>query len=76
MSFVVRELLKIRLALPLTDGEKKHELYAAQQALEWALEPSGIRSPYQMIMGIPEGSEGCPSESNPALSLCASAEAA
>ena len=38
----------------LTDnpaGNRHAELYAAQQALEWALEPDCIKSPFQMING-------------------------
>ena len=64
MSFVQREIDRIRLALVTQhpDGER---LYAAQQALEWALEPSGIRVPYSMITGIPEGSAACSAAPHP-----------
>lgn len=66
MSFITRELDRIsarlrNVALPKSEHE---QLYAAQQALSWALEPNGFRSPYDTItMDIPEGSEGCPSSS-------------
>ena len=58
MSFISREIDKIRLAMLDGKGNSK-ELYAAQQALEWALEPDGIQSPYTMIMGTQEGKEDC-----------------
>lgn len=50
MSFIQREIDDIRAALVV--GSNRHdELYAAQQALEWVLEPSGVRSPFRLIMG-------------------------
>lgn len=49
MSFIRREINKIRSQLIESNGQHYNELYAAQQALEWALEPDGIRSPFQMI---------------------------
>jgi hypothetical protein len=67
MSFIAREIERIHAAI-LSGSNHRKELYAAQQALEWALEPDGIRSPYRMITGIPEGPEGCPSGLNPASS--------
>jgi hypothetical protein len=76
MSFIQREIDTIRLMLASPDAPRWAELYAAQQALEWALEPSGVASPYQMIMGTGGGSEGYPPSSNPALSECASADPA
>ncbi len=57
MSFIQREIDRIRESLVASDP-RYDELYAAQQALEWALEPSGIKSPYAMITGTQEGSEG------------------
>ena len=58
MSFVQRELEHIRTALlDSRDSSQRAELYAAQQALSWALEPSGYATPYAMIRGIREGSE-------------------
>ena len=58
MSFIQREI--DRLNAEIIPGTPNHDsLYAAQQALAWALEPSGIKSPYEMIMGIQEGSEDC-----------------
>lgn len=58
MGLIQREIDRIRTAL-LDDAENRSELYAAQQALEWALEPGGIKSPYAMVMGTLEGSEDC-----------------
>jgi hypothetical protein len=58
MGFVQREIDRIRQAI-LADPPNRAELYAAQQALEWAMEPSGIASPYDMIMGTAAGSEDC-----------------
>ena len=55
MSFIAREIDRLRAAI-LADSNRRDELYAAQQALEWALEPGGIRSPYRMITGTQEGS--------------------
>ena len=60
MSFMQRELDRIRQAL-LTEraGETYDRLYAAQQALAWASDPTGFRSPLNSIMGTQEGSEDC-----------------
>ena len=58
MSFIAREIDRIRLAL-LAGSARHDELYAAQQALEWALEPGGTRSPYAMIMDILSDSADC-----------------
>lgn len=69
MSFIQREINKISFTLRKTpDGLSYRELYAAQQALAWALEPDGTRSPFQMIMGTHVDLTGCPVESNPASS--------
>jgi len=58
MSFIQRELDRIAIALnKQTAGDEYERLYAAQQALSWALEPGGFKSPYAEIMGIQEGSE-------------------
>lgn len=59
MGMIQREIDKIRMAL-LSNEAHRPQLYAAQQALEWALEPGGIRSPYAMITGNAEAQEGCP----------------
>ena len=57
MSFIQREAEQIRTALvACQDEDERSRLYAAQQALLWALNPSGYASPYKMIKGIREGS--------------------
>jgi hypothetical protein len=62
MGFVERELEKISVALrEPRSAEQYAQLYAAQQALSWALEPEGFKKPYDTITGTPEGSGGCPS---------------
>lgn len=51
MSFVQRELDRISAALGAPNQAEYDRLYAAQQALSWALEPTGFKSPYDEIMG-------------------------
>lgn len=60
MSFVQRELDRIALALrePRSAGEYDR-LYAAQQALSWALEPNGFKAPYDLVRDIPADSADC-----------------
>lgn len=58
MSFIQREIDKINLALN-SPAENRDALYAAQQALEWALEPDGIMSPFDMITGTQEDLADC-----------------
>jgi hypothetical protein len=65
------ELERIERALgdPQTD-ERYCQLYAAQQALAWALDPSTMMSPYEAIQrgrvippnGIREDSKDCPAD--------------
>lgn len=60
MSFVARELERLSRALHADpESDRYAEIYAAQQALSWVLEPDGFSSPYAAIMGIREDSEGC-----------------
>ncbi len=58
MDFVREEIQKIRNSILSGDPEKDKELYAAQQALEWLLQPNSIQSPFNYINGIAEDSEG------------------
>lgn len=37
--------------------EQHSKLFAARQALCWAINPESAASPYQMIMGVESGSE-------------------
>jgi len=69
MSFVDREQKRLGAAIvdPSNAGVRDW-LYAAQQGLAWALEPNGIKSPYDMIMGIPGEPGDCPGEPRPPLS--------
>lgn len=58
MNFIQREIDRLRLEL-LAGHDRAAEIYAAQQALEWALEPSGIKAPYALIMGTQVSSKDC-----------------
>lgn len=50
-GFVQRELERIELALRQAQTESAYcQLYAAQQALSWALEPTGFKAPYDTIV--------------------------
>ena len=69
MGFVEREIAKIHAALVQPEHEdKRPELYAAQQALAWALEPTGVKSPYDLFVGTQAGPEDCSDESRPPVS--------
>ena len=55
-GFVQREIDRINTALnDEPGGEAYDRLYAAQQALSWALEPQGFKSPFDMIKGTQAG---------------------
>jgi hypothetical protein len=66
-DLVQNELDRIGTALRQSGPVPRYdELYVAQQALMWALDPSTFKAPYDLIApvsGIPEGSEGCLEES-------------
>ncbi len=67
MSFIQREIDRIQAALVAVKDERQYqELYAAQQALAWVLEPIGMASPAAVILGTPEAQEGCWAEPHPA----------
>jgi len=71
MSFLNRELDKIQPDLNKmreTDPSRYAQLFAIQQALSWASDPNGFRSPYDMVMGTQEGLEDCSGPPHPALS--------
>jgi hypothetical protein len=59
-GFIQRELDRIAGALRRAPSPECHQrLYAAQQALSWALEPNGFAAPYDVITAdIQAGSEG------------------
>lgn len=65
MSFVQRELERIQSALADHDHPDWQRLHDAQQALMWALEPTGYASPYEAIKGKSEGSASCSAHSCP-----------
>jgi hypothetical protein len=59
MSFIQRELDLIGTALRQSQpGNDYDQLYAAQQALMWALEPDGFKSPYKMLAKTTDTPEG------------------
>ncbi len=61
MSFITRELDKLNRALcEGADNPRYPEIYAAQQALRWALDPKAYRAPYSYVMDIQEGSGDYP----------------
>jgi hypothetical protein len=65
-GFVQRELDRIAVALRGAPSPECYaRLYAAQQALSWALEPSGFKSPYEAITGTLGEPAGCPDEFHP-----------
>jgi hypothetical protein len=69
MSFIQRELEKIESALREPRSADWDQLFAAQQALAWALDPHGFKPPSDTIRpGTQEGSVDCPSSSYPSLS--------
>ncbi len=70
MGFIERELERISEAVRArqaeqSDTDEYRQLYAAQQALSWALEPDGFRAPYETILGTPAGSADCSEHSRP-----------
>ena len=66
MSFIQREIDRLAKAiLAAPDDERRNELYAAQQALSWVLEPGGIMAPYEMITGTAAEPGGCSAPRHP-----------
>lgn len=62
MSNIQSELDRISEALRAKGGNEDGQyaqLYAAQQALSWALEPEGFKSPYDLVTGTPADSGDC-----------------
>lgn len=69
MSFVQREIDRLNIELTSApDGPRYTELYAAQQALVWSLEPLGFKPPSAMIMGTQAAPGDYLAESRPAQS--------
>jgi hypothetical protein len=69
MGFIQRELDKIAVALrEPRSAEEYSQLYAAQLALSWAIDPDMFAEPYGFILGKAADSTNCPSEFGQALS--------
>lgn len=61
MGYIERELGRLHKALDEGVGDPRYpEIYAAQQALSWALDPQAFRAPMAYLKGIREGSVDCP----------------
>jgi len=61
MSFIERELNRLNEALHEPRfANRRDQLYAARQALSWAQEPQGFKSPFDDIMDIPGETKDCP----------------
>ena len=62
MSFIQRELDRISTVLRDDPQASDYDvLYSAQQALSWATDPAGFKSPLAAIRGIQAVTEDCPS---------------
>ena len=59
MSFIQREIDRLRGAILTSEGDKRDQLYAAQQALSWALDPACFKTPYCLVTGTPADSADC-----------------
>lgn len=73
MGFVHRELARLQTALHRSrNGEEYHRLYAAQQALFWAIDPGSYRSPCDAITDTQEGREDYRrgNDQTPSSSIC------
>lgn len=61
MSYIQREMDRVSAALTEAPRPADYaELYAAQQALAWALDPYAVKAPLTMIRGIQAETEDCP----------------
>jgi hypothetical protein len=73
MSLIQKELDRIGETIRQPHPVPRYdELYAAQQALMWALDPETYKAPYDLLaatIGIPEDSEGCPAGNDHSASL-------
>lgn len=77
MSFVQRELASIQRAMRDPAHSNRYaELYAAQQALSWAIEPAGFAPASKMITGIQASLEDCSAHLHPqpSLDICSRAD--
>jgi len=61
MTYIQRELERLERALDNGVGNPRYpEIYAARQALAWAVDPESARSPHAYLSDIPVGSRDCP----------------
>lgn len=66
MSFVQREIDRISSELRLSPKPNDYDLlYLTQQALSWAIDPDGYKSPMVMLRGTQEGTEDCSVDPHP-----------
>jgi len=66
MGFIDRELARLNRALDCGVGDSRYpEIYAAQQALAWVLEPAIAASPMAYLTGNAEASADCWADSRP-----------
>jgi hypothetical protein len=66
MGFIQREIARIARQIMRPENEAiTDRLYAAQQALWWALDPDGYACPSGVILGTAEDREDCPAEYYP-----------
>lgn len=66
MSFIERERARLAEALRKGPTPNTYErLYAAQQALAWASDPTAYASPMKQITGIQADSEDCSAHPRP-----------
>ena len=60
MGFIQRELDRLGDALRANPDANDYDLlYSAQQALSWATDPEGFKSPMRMIRGTQEDLGDC-----------------
>lgn len=70
MSYLARELARLNGALcDDPTGARYPELYAAQQALAWALEPTVTQSPSAYLISSGGDVAGCSANDRPEMSL-------
>ncbi len=60
MGMIARELELLGRALRNHPNGRYDELYAAQQALSWALDPQAFKSPIEMFNDIQPSEVDCP----------------
>jgi hypothetical protein len=65
MSFIQRELARLGRALADAQGERAARLYAAQQALAWASEPTLVQAPYDFLTRSVEAYTDCSAQTRP-----------